>query len=656
MKKLFFILSLFITSTLFAQVNTGKKVVTKVPGGGSADLSNYPTKDELNDSLGAKIDTSYKFSISAQKPLHFQVINKDSANLKMYLDSTVNPSDSSVPTSNAVKTYVDAHSAVIDTTTAVTGLTTLYQNSLKQNAITNLSDTSKYAKKSDSSIFATQTNLIQKGTNWINILKFGASPSKTSAQNTTAINAAATAAALVNGTVYVPAGTYLVDSISYDAQVSFIGDGLGSVLKSNSAVSMFTNSSDLSRSGTFANMVLDGNNIGTTCFNWTHVFNFKVSNVRIQNFTLGVNLTGSLMGDFYNCNFVNNTTGVTAVAYSGMQPNLVSFHNCIFNSSSQWAVNWVNGAGIAFVDCDFELNGTSANASTGAIQVAGMSSSTVSLSLEGCWFEQNNGTYLNILAPAGTANYFIDKTIFIANGSGSLYGINMANGTGAGAKNNLILENTNIPSFTTNSLAVDGAYCITTFINSNATGNSFTNGATSFIPTMKIASSAYRNYAIGDYVLTAPNTNLAFLVDNAAYKMSFAVANNTPSLSIFSNNIQIGGSTYLGNNGTLRLGGATAPTATLQIKAGTATAGTAPLKFTSGTNLTTPENGAVEFDGTDYYLTSNSVRYILTRTLIGTAAPTTTPLSVGVHFIDTTNKKEYVSTGTSSSSDWTILN
>lgn len=34
------------------------------------------------------------------------------------------------------------------------------------------------------------------------------------------------------------------------------------------------------------------------------------------------------------------------------------------------------------------------------------------------------------------------------------------------------------------------------------------------------------------------------------------------------------------------------------LKAGTATAGTAPLKFTAGTNLTAPEAGAVEYDGT----------------------------------------------------------
>lgn len=40
----------------------------------------------------------------------------------------------------------------------------------------------------------------------------------------------------------------------------------------------------------------------------------------------------------------------------------------------------------------------------------------------------------------------------------------------------------------------------------------------------------------------------------------------------------------------------------------------------------------------------------------GTAAPTSTPTAVGNFFLDTTNKKLYVSTGTASSADWNILN
>lgn len=67
-------------------------------------------------------------------------------------------------------------------------------------------------------------------------------------------------------------------------------------------------------------------------------------------------------------------------------------------------------------------------------------------------------------------------------------------------------------------------------------------------------------------------------------------------------------------------GSGTLETTRVTIQAGTATAGTAPLKFTSGTNLTTPESGAVEFDGTNYYATASTTRYTLAKTLTATAA------------------------------------
>ncbi|MDQ2718250.1 MAG: right-handed parallel beta-helix repeat-containing protein [Bacteroidota bacterium] len=74
-----------------------------------------------------------------------------------------------------------------------------------------------------------------------------------------------------------------------------------------------------------------------------------------------------------------------------------------------------------------------------------------------------------------------------------------------------------------------------------------------------------------------------------------------------SRRLVIGGGTQSGQNGV----GVTSPTAKWHIAAGTATAGTAPLKLTSGVNLTTPENGAFEFDGTHFYATVGTTRYQL---------------------------------------------
>ena len=78
--------------------------------------------------------------------------------------------------------------------------------------------------------------------------------------------------------------------------------------------------------------------------------------------------------------------------------------------------------------------------------------------------------------------------------------------------------------------------------------------------------------------------------------------------------------------GVTKIGLGVAVSAVLTLAAGTATAGTAPLKFTSGTNLTSPEAGAVEFDGTHItYTTSTPTRLTLTT---GPASTTDRRLAV----------------------------
>ena len=71
-----------------------------------------------------------------------------------------------------------------------------------------------------------------------------------------------------------------------------------------------------------------------------------------------------------------------------------------------------------------------------------------------------------------------------------------------------------------------------------------------------------------------------------------------------------------------RLGiGNTSPTGIIHIKAGTATANTAPLKFTSGVNLTTPEDGTIEYNGTHFYGTVGTTRYQLDQQSGGGGTP-----------------------------------
>ncbi len=83
------------------------------------------------------------------------------------------------------------------------------------------------------------------------------------------------------------------------------------------------------------------------------------------------------------------------------------------------------------------------------------------------------------------------------------------------------------------------------------------------------------------------------------------------------------------------------PTAQLHLGAGYTTANNgAPLKFTAGTNLTSPENGSVEYDGTNYYVTSGSTRYTLAKTLT-----TTVSLNFGNTSTNTSNDITVTVTG-----------
>ena len=77
--------------------------------------------------------------------------------------------------------------------------------------------------------------------------------------------------------------------------------------------------------------------------------------------------------------------------------------------------------------------------------------------------------------------------------------------------------------------------------------------------------------------------------------------------------------------------GLTAPTAKMAIASSDGTASTAPLKLTAGTNLSTPEAGAIEFDGTSLFYTDSGAtrRTIATTTSAWSAITTNTTVAVG---------------------------
>ncbi len=134
----------------------------------------------------------------------------------------------------------------------------------------------------------------------------------------------------------------------------------------------------------------------------------------------------------------------------------------------------------------------------------------------------------------------------------------------------------------------------------------------------------YGNVGVG-LATSAPASRL-HVADNNAVIMTLERQNNQNSLIEYKNTLgsvyagQITGTTDFGvgtgndlgasanlrvtNTGRVYIGGTTAPTARLHITAGTSAV--AAVKLTSGTLLATPQAGAIEYDGTDYYITDNS--------------------------------------------------
>lgn len=90
----------------------------------------------------------------------------------------------------------------------------------------------------------------------------------------------------------------------------------------------------------------------------------------------------------------------------------------------------------------------------------------------------------------------------------------------------------------------------------------------------------------------------------------------------------------IATNGSLSNTGS-AGTAYITLKAGTATASTGPLKFTAGTFNTTPEAGAIEFDGASFtFVNSDAVRRKIVATDTNTFGVAT--LAAGTVTVSTT--------------------
>lgn len=136
-----------------------------------------------------------------------------------------------------------------------------------------------------------------------------------------------------------------------------------------------------------------------------------------------------------------------------------------------------------------------------------------------------------------------------------------------------------------------------TYITIGVYGVSKTNGANASAAIYgyaQVTNTADSNIAYGGY-FTSTQTHAGGM-NIAGY---FNASSGSSNWGVYVN----AGHVYV-NTG--RVGFGVAPSASLHIRAGTTDASSAPIKFTAGTNMAAPEAGAVEYDGTNMFITPDS--------------------------------------------------
>lgn len=272
---------------------------------------------------------------------------------------------------------------------------------------------------------AAARNLRDKARETVSVKDFGA-VGDGSADDSAAVQAAVDAVfAAGGGTVYFPAGSYLISGVSKSwgtstNTVRFQGAGqMATALTKIGGGSGAVFDIDASAVGTdgtfceFADMRVIGN--GTVSgIKLTNIARTTMRNVRIQSSGIGLEMNGSLICALYDCNLLSNVTGYRSRKANGIYANLVLFYGGSVRSNSSWGLDIGDASGVKLDGVDIETNGTAANTATGALITRSTCDDEVgfsNISLNGCWFEGNFGTTIQLEACAGLNISFKDMVL-----------------------------------------------------------------------------------------------------------------------------------------------------------------------------------------------------------------------------------------------------
>ena len=263
---------------------------------------------------------------------------------------------------------------------------------------------------------AVVTNVQDKLRETVSVKDFGAVGDGV-ADDTAAIQAAIDSVFNTGGgTVYLPAGTYLVSSIVKNwtgpVSVRIVGAGKrATVLRKTGATTtpILDFSADvgiLDVYSSIADLRVQGNantNYGIRLTRWAK---FDIERVQIDFCDVGLESVGSLVFSVYDPTIQSNNIGYRC-RKSTTGPiccNLVQFFGGVVSANSTFGADIGDAAGVHFVGTDFSFNGTAGNTATGAILLRDTMNDETGYSLfsmRGCWMEVNYGWAFRTEACAG---------------------------------------------------------------------------------------------------------------------------------------------------------------------------------------------------------------------------------------------------------------
>lgn len=258
--------------------------------------------------------------------------------------------------------------------------------------------------------------------------------------DTTALSNCLTYCQANNKCMYVPAGSYLTDTINYGhpagstTNITITGDGSNCtsfVKKSADSTALFVagTTAGYTGNGRIEGITFKGISGNTTaCLDLTACDHWTFYDCLFTDALIGVNELGGVSNRYLACEWEYNNTGIyldTAPSPStSVSANNITFLGCIFGNSSDIGVHAETASQVSLLNCDLEANGLSGGMGSSAVYT-GASIGSIGVHIKNCWIE-NNGTTAAVYFTSG--NNTIEDTLFIANAAAT-YDLYVSGGT-----------------------------------------------------------------------------------------------------------------------------------------------------------------------------------------------------------------------------------